>query len=192
MGTDFRPLKWAVVIGLCAVILAGELKGLSSKGPFEGFTVWLAAGILVCILVLTVIADRRDARQFTSRSSYAMSAVAALALMSFAGIRAWTVYRDGLPFLIKAGQFQDFNGTSLNLLLNGDYKYCDIGLGETCCSGTWRVSGDTILLAGEGACAQGTMIIRACSADTSRKCLCWIDELQKETEMWVLEDNRPQ
>ncbi len=192
MGIDFRPLKWALVLGLCAVILTGAVKGLSSKGPLEGFTVWLTAGILVGMLVLTFFADRRDARLLPSRSAYLTSGVAAFALMSFAGIHAWTVYRDGMPCLIKAGQFQDFNGTSLKLLLNGNYRYCDVGLGETCCSGTWRVGGDTILLAGDDGCVQGTMLIRPCSADTSRTCVCWVSEHASGPEMWILEDNRPQ
>ncbi len=192
MSIDFRPLKWALVIGLCAVIIAGELKGQSSKGPFEGLTALLTAGVLVCIVVLAFIADRRDARLFPARWAYASSLFAAASLLLFAGIRAWAAHRDGLPRFIRAGQFQDFSGTSLDLLANGDYEYCDVGLGETCCSGTWRMTGDTIQLTGEGACTQGTMVIRTCRADTTRKCLCWIDGHRTDPEMWLLEDNRPQ
>jgi hypothetical protein len=180
-----------LVIGVCAVALVGEWKGLSSKGPFDGVLTWLKAGALVVVLVLTYVADRRDARAFPSRWPYATFMLAGAALISFAGIRAWGNHLDSLPCSIRAGQFQDFNGTSLDLLLNGDYRYCDVGIGETCCSGTWRMSGDTILLASGEGCRQGTLVIRECSADASRKCLCWLHEQHMSTEMWILDDSRP-
>lgn len=187
---DLRPLKYALVFAVCAVILHSAWTERDLHGAWPEVITTLQAVALIVIALLAFWADRGDARHFPMRLPYLTSILAAVSLLAFGGIKAVAALKDATPAVVKAGQFEDFNGTSLDLKTDGRYRFCDVVFGERCCWGTYVLRGDTVVLSSTDDCKQGTLVFGHCAADGTKTCLRWVKPANGEAELRVHEDHR--
>ena len=187
---DFRPLKIVLVVGICAIILHGEFSRIDHVSVFSDTLTGISGLALACVALFSFLWDRRDASYLPARWPFISSAIAAIAACCWLGLNAWLALRDPEVVVLRAAQFQDFNGTSLYLMENGRYRYCDVVFSETCCAGTWTGLGDTLVLLSHDGCEQGSLVIQPCRTDSTKRCLCWTGEMAASPEMWLHEDHR--
>lgn len=187
---ELRPLKYAFVVGVAVIILAGTWRTRNEHLAFATFFDVLRIVVLLVIALLAFWADRQDARRASVPWPYSASVMAGAAVLVFAAIKGHTAWNDSRPDLVRAGQFQDFNGSSLELKTDGHYRYCDIVLGETCCWGTYTLHNDTVELVSSEGCRSGTLVFMDHSVNGPGPWLRWTNEGDSTLEMRVLEDHR--
>lgn len=174
-----------------AVLLALGIIALCVRASDALFIALLAPWLLVIPVVILVVVMRMDIEDHHATGGYrAFSGTGVILAGALCGAALIAVLRTNgnIPVVIRAGQFQDFNGSSLALRVDGTYRFCDIVFDESCCTGRYEMKGDTIVLRSRGGCREGVLIVTTCGADPSRTCLCWTTHLLPE--MWVHEDHR--
>lgn len=182
-----RLLKVMIAAVLCIAALKNAWDHRDNSGPFEGLSHILRFGLVALVLVLSFWSDRREMRP---HGRYLLTSIGMGTLLGLIGLRAWTAWNTSSPTLIRAGQFVDFNGSSLDLKVDGRYRYCDIVFGETCCWGEYTIVGDRIHLVSDDGCKQGDLLFRTCTRDSVRQCLHWEKDDTDLYDMWVHEDRR--
>jgi len=180
-------LKHAVVILLCLVLISTSWHGEDQLfGALIRYTRWSAWGLMILVVGLIELTGYKKSKSYRAFSATGILLATGLLMI---GIERWTESQwRSKPIIMGAGQFQDFNGSSLSLYSDGSYRYCDIVFDELCCTGQFTMKGDTVLLTNGSDCKQGGLVIVRCSADTTRRCLHWLES--NLPEMWLHKDNR--
>lgn len=181
----------SVLKHVLAVMIALGIISLSVHASDALFIALLAPWVLILLFILLVIVvkmDMNDHRAAGSIRAFSGSAVVLGGIICGTAILVSARSDANIPILIRAGQFQDFNGSSLELRTDGTYRYCDIVFNESCCKGRYALKGDTISLSSKNGCREGILVIGACDAEPSRTCLRWTND--QLPEMWMQEDHR--
>jgi hypothetical protein len=174
-----------------ATILALVIIAASFNAQKLLFALTLAPWLIVFPLVAVIVVfnmDRNDFRTSRKLLSFSGSLTICVAILVAVLFLFYQKHRENAPFILKAGQYQDFNGSSLVLYQDGTYRYCDLVFFDECCHGKFTMRGDTIRLTASGGCRDGVLVIEECSVDHEQKCLGWLNE--NLPEMRLREDRR--
>lgn len=179
-------LKHTLAVVLALVVIAG-----SFDAKKLWFTFTLAPWLLLFPLIVAIVVfnmDRNDHQATGAWLSFSGSLTILASVIISALFLNYQHQREHAPFILKAGQYQDFNGSSLVLYQDGTYRYCDLVFFDECCHGEFTLRGDTIRVTARDGCRDGVLVIKECSVDQEQKCLGWLHE--NLPEMWLREDRR--
>lgn len=170
----YAESRQALKFGLATVLALVALAASFDAGwlPWWRLYIWLLP--FPVVLVITVfLMDRNDFRRSGSWRSFGGSAIILFALLVASGALLWQQQPTSTGLVLEAGQFVDFNGCSLELRDDGTYRYCDLGIGERCCSGRYVLHGHDLLLESKGNCRAGRLVVSPCTWDSTQRCLRW-------------------
>ncbi|MBX2977990.1 MAG: hypothetical protein KF905_01740 [Flavobacteriales bacterium] len=177
-----QALKFGLATVLALVVLAASFD--AGWLPWWRLYIWLLP--FPAVLVISVfVMDRNDFLRSGSWRSFGGSAIILFALLIAAGAVLWQWQPTSAGLVLEAGQFEDFNGSSLELWDDGTYRYCDLGIGERCCNGRYVLHGNDLLLESKGNCRAGRLIVSPCTGDSTQRCLHWQDEAAHLPELRI-------
>lgn len=174
----------AVVLGLMVIAASFDAKKLR-------FAFALAPWLFLFPLTIAIVVFKMEENDHKATGEW-LSFSGSLTILASVIITTLFLHyqkqREIAPFIMKAGQYQDFNGSSLVLYQDGTYRYCDLVFFDECCPGKYTMRGDTIRLTARSGCRDGTLVIRDRSVDHEQQCLAWLRE--NLPEIRVREDRR--
>lgn len=190
-GEEHYTSTRSVLKHTLAVVLALAILAASFDAKKLWFAFALAPWVFLFPLIVAIVVfnmDRNDHKATGGWLSFSGSLIILASVIIAAIFLNYQHQRENAPFILKAGQYQDFNRSSLVLYQDGTYRYYDLVFFDECCHGKFTLRGDTIRLTARGGCQDGVLAIKECSADQEQKCLDWLHE--NLPEMRLREDRR--